>query len=137
MICGGGRLPDNDGYFVQPTAFADVTDDMTIAREEIFGPVMSVLDFDTEEEVVERANATEFGLSAGVFTKDLTRAHRVIGNLEAGSCWINTYNLAPVEAPFGGVKASGVGRENSKEAINHYSQVKSVYVAMGPVDSPY
>lgn len=137
LICGGQRWAESEGYFVEPTAFADVTDDMTIAREEIFGPVMSVLDFDTEEEVIARANATEFGLSAGVFTKDLTRAHRVIGQIEAGSCWINTYNLAPVEAPFGGVKASGVGRENSKEAIHHYSQVKSVYVAMGPVDSPY
>ena len=122
LICGGQRLANNDGYFVEPTVFADVTDDMTIAKEEIFGPVMSVLDFDTEEEVITRANATEFGLSAGVFTQDLTRAHRVIGSLEAGSCWINTHNLAPVEAPFGGVKASGVGRENSKEAINRYSQ---------------
>lgn len=137
LICGGKRWAGSDGYFVEPTAFADVTDTMTIAREEIFGPVMSVLDFDTEEEVIERANATEFGLSAGVFTKDLTRAHRVIGLLEAGSCWINTYNLAPVEAPFGGVKASGVGRENSKAAIEHYSQIKSIYVAMGPVDAPY
>jgi len=96
-----------------------------------------VLDFETEDEVIARANATEFGLSAGVFTRDLTRAHRVIGQLEAGSCWINAYNLAPVEAPFGGSKMSGVGRENSKAAIEHYSQVKSVYVGMGPVEAPY
>ena len=84
-----------------------------------------------------RANATEFGLSAGVFTRDLSRAHRVVARLEAGTCWINTYNLAPVEMPFGGVKASGVGRENAKAAIQHYSQLKSVYVATGPVDAPY
>jgi betaine-aldehyde dehydrogenase len=136
LICGGERV-DRPGYFIAPTVFADVTDDMVIAREEIFGPVMSVLDFETEEEVIERANATEFGLSAGVFTRDFTRAHRVIGALEAGSCFINSYNDAPVEAPFGGVKASGVGRENSKEAIKHFSQVKSVYVRMGDVEAAF
>ncbi len=133
----GGKLADREGYFIEPTIFADVTDDMTIAREEIFGPVLSVLDFETEEEAVARANDTEFGLAAGVFTADLTRAHRVSAAFEAGTCYINTYNLAPVEAPFGGVKASGVGRENSKEAIKHYSQVKSVYVAMTPVEAPF
>ncbi len=136
LICGGKRA-EMDGYFVEPTVFADVTDGMTIAREEIFGPVMSVLDFDTEEEVIARANDTEFGLSAGVFTKDFSRAHRVIGKLEAGSCFINSYNDAPVEAPFGGVKASGVGRENSKEAIKHFSQVKSVYVRMGDCEAAF
>ena len=136
LITGGARL-EREGYYLQPTVFADVSDDMVIAREEIFGPVMSVLDFEDEADVIKRANDTEFGLSAGVFTSDLTRGHRVIAALEAGSCFINTYNLAPVEAPFGGVKASGVGRENSKLAIEHYSQMKSVYVAMGPVDAPF
>ena len=110
---------------------------MTIAREEIFGPVLSVLDFDTEEEVLARANDTEFGLAAGVFTADLTRAHRMVAGFEAGTCYINTYNLAPVEAPFGGSKLSGVGRENSKAAIEHYSQIKGVYVAMGDVEAPF
>ncbi|MDI3336185.1 betaine-aldehyde dehydrogenase [Defluviimonas aestuarii] len=137
LITGGGRGPVNSGFYLEPTVFADVTDEMTIAREEIFGPVMAVLDFEDEEEAVTRANATEFGLSAGIFTRDLTRAHRVIAELQAGSCWINAYNLAPVEAPFGGVKQSGVGRENSKAAIEHYSQVKSVYVGMGAVEAPY
>ncbi len=140
LIAGGDTLSlqgMEGGYFIEPTVFTDVTDDMRIAREEIFGPVMSVLAFDNEEEVIARANDTEFGLSAGVFTRDLSRAHRVIAQLQAGSCWINTYNLAPVEAPFGGVKRSGVGRENSRAAIEHYSQIKSVYVATGPVDSPY
>ncbi|WP_333827424.1 betaine-aldehyde dehydrogenase [Pararhodobacter sp.] len=136
LVTGGARL-NGPGCYVQPTVFADVTDAMTIAREEIFGPVMAVLDFDTEEEVIARANDTEFGLSAGVFTRDLTRAHRVVGQLEAGTCWINAYNLAPVEAPFGGSKMSGVGRENSKAAVEHYTQIKSVYVGMGPVDAPY
>ena len=136
LVCGGKRI-ERDGYFLEPTVFADVTDDMTIAREEIFGPVMAVLDFDTEEEAITRANETEFGLSAGVFTSDLTRGHRVIAQMEAGSCFINSYNDAPVEAPFGGSKNSGVGRENSKAAIEHYSQMKSVYVRMGAVDAPF
>ena len=136
LVTGGNRM-DGDGFFLEPTVFADVTDDMTIARDEIFGPVMSVLDFDTEEEVLARANATEFGLAAGVFTADLTRAHRMVAGFEAGTCYINTYNLAPVEAPFGGSKLSGVGRENSRAAIEHYSQLKGVYVAMGDVEAPY
>jgi len=137
LICGGGRGDLNSGFYVQPTVFADVTDDMTLAREEVFGPVMAVLDFVDEEEAVTRANATEFGLAAGVFTADMTRAHRVVGQLQAGTCWINAYNLTPVEGPFGGVKLSGVGRENGKAAVEHYTQIKSVYVGMGPVDSPY
>ena len=136
LVCGGERSAAGE-CFVQPTVFADVTDSMTIAREEVFGPVMAVLDFDTEAEAVARANATEFGLAAGVFTADLTRAHRVIGALQAGTCWINAYNLTPVEAPFGGVKSSGVGRENGHAAVEHYSQIKSVYVGMGSVDAPY
>lgn len=137
LVTGGGRGMENSGWFVQPTVFAEVTDDMEIAREEVFGPVMAVLDFDDEEEVIRRANATPFGLAAGVFTRDLARAHRVIGAVEAGTCWINTYNTTPVEAPFGGVKMSGVGRENGHAAIEHYSELKSVYVSLGPVDVPY
>ncbi|WP_062763091.1 betaine-aldehyde dehydrogenase [Falsirhodobacter sp. alg1] len=133
LITGGGA----SGAFVQPTVFADVTDGMTLACEEVFGPVMAVLDFEDEDEVVARANATEFGLAAGVFTADLTRAHRVVAALQAGTCWINAYNLTPVESSFGGVKLSGVGRENGKAAIEHYTQLKSVYVGMGPVDAPY
>jgi betaine-aldehyde dehydrogenase len=136
LICGGERL-DCDGFYLEPTVFADVRDDMTIAREEIFGPVMSVLDFNDEADVIARANDTEFGLSAGVFTNDLSRAHRVIAQLEAGSCFINSYNDAPVEAPFGGGKLSGVGRENSKAAVEHYSQMKSVFVRMGDVEAPF
>ncbi|WP_373356178.1 betaine-aldehyde dehydrogenase [Pseudoroseicyclus sp. CXY001] len=136
LVAGGKRL-EREGFFLEATIFADVTDDMTIAREEIFGPVMSVLDFETEDEAVTRANATEYGLSAGVFTRDISRAHRVIRSLEAGSCFINSYNDAPVEAPFGGVKASGVGRENAHAALEHYSQLRSVYVRMGDVEAPF
>ena len=125
------------GAFVAPTIFADCTDTMTIVREEIFGPVMSVLVFDDEEEAVARANATDFGLAAGVFTRDLARAHRVIADLQAGTCWINAYNLTPIELPFGGYKRSGLGRENSRAAVEHYTQMKSVYVNLGRVESPY
>ena len=136
LVHGGKRL-DGVGWFIEPTIFADVTDDMTIAREEIFGPVMSVLDFDTEEEVIARANGTDLGLSGAVFTADLTRAHRVVHAIDAGSLWINQYNLTPVEVPFGGMKGSGVGRENSKAAIEHYSQLKTVYVGMSPVEAAF
>jgi len=136
LVTGGARVGDT-GYFLQPTVFADVTDDMIIATDEIFGPVLSVLDFEDEADVLMRANATDFGLAAGVFTNDLKRAHRMVAGFEAGTCYINTYNLAPVEAPFGGSKLSGVGRENSKAAIEHYSQLKSVYVGMAPVEAPF
>lgn len=136
LVTGGAQI-DRNGFYMQPTVFADVTDDMIIAREEIFGPVMAVLDFEDEDEVMARANDTEFGLAAGVFTRDLTRAHRVAARFEAGTCFINTYNDAPVEAPFGGSKNSGVGRENSKAAIAHYSQLKSVFVRMDDVEAPF
>lgn len=133
LLCGG----TGEGAFIPPTVFTDASDEMSITRDEIFGPVMTTLVFHDEEEVIRRANATGFGLAAGVFTQDLSRAHRVVGRLEAGTCWINSYNLTPVEMPFGGVKLSGLGRENSAAAIEHYSQLKSVYVGMGGVDAPY
>ena len=136
LVTGGAAL-EGPGFWVAPTLFADVTDEMTIAREEIFGPVLSVLKFDDEAEAVARGNATEFGLSAGVFTTNITRAHRVIRQLQAGSCFINSYNDAPVEVPFGGSKLSGVGRENAKAAIEHYSQLKSVYVRMSQIEAPF
>ena len=140
VLVGGYRVVSGDlasGNFVAPTVFTDCHDDMAIVREEIFGPVMTVLAFDDEQEVIERANATPFGLAAGVFTRELTRAHRVIARLEAGTCWINQYNITPIELPFGGVKLSGLGRENGRAAIEHYTQIKSVYVAMGDVAAPY
>ncbi|MBT1516471.1 betaine-aldehyde dehydrogenase [Bradyrhizobium sp. SRL28] len=140
LLCGGGipRLQGFDcGLFVEPTIFADAKDSMTIAREEIFGPVMTVLSFRHEDDVIRRANDTEFGLAAGVFTCDLSRAHRVIAELQAGTCWINTYNRSPVELPFGGHKQSGIGRENALAALSHYSQLKSVYVETGNVVNPF
>ena len=132
MLCGG-RLMDpalSAGAFVLPTVFADCKDSMRIVREEIFGPVMSVLSFRGQDEVIERANATEFGLAAGVYTRDIARAHRVVARLQAGTCWINSYNLTPIEMPFGGMKQSGLGRENGRAALDHYTQLKSVYVAL-------
>ncbi len=140
IATGGGRPTDPAlaaGNFVEPTVFVDCDDQMAIVREEIFGPVMSVLRFDDEFDVVSRANDTEFGLAAGVFTRDLARAHRVAAALQAGIVWINNYNLTPIEVPFGGYGQSGIGRENSLAAIEHYTQLKTVYVEMGDVDAPY
>jgi betaine-aldehyde dehydrogenase len=140
ILTGGARVLNGEmakGFFVAPTVFDNCRDDMRIVREEIFGPVMSVLEFEDEQDVIDRANATEFGLAAGVFTNDLARAHRVIARLQAGTCWINHYNVTPIELPFGGVKMSGLGRENGRTAIEHYTQLKSVYVAKGDVDAPY
>jgi betaine-aldehyde dehydrogenase len=140
ILTGGARVLSGElgkGFFVAPTVFDNCRDDMSIVREEIFGPVMSVLEFEDEKDVIDRANDTEFGLAAGVFTNDLARAHRVIARLQAGTCWINHYNVTPIELPFGGVKLSGLGRENGRTAIEHYTQLKSVYVAKGDVDAPY
>lgn len=126
-----------NGYFVAPTIFTDCRDDMTICREEIFGPVMSVLTFEHEDEVVARANDTDTGLAAGVFTKDIRRAHRVIHRLQAGICWINAYGASPAEMPVGGYKLSGIGRENGLATLNHYTQLKAVYVGMNKLESPF
>ncbi len=134
LLCGGNSAtvaaPCEFGFYVQPTVFTDCTDTMTIVREEIFGPVMSILRFKDEDEVLSRANATDYGLAAGVFTRDLRRAHRVVAQLQAGICWVNNHNLAPVEIPFGGYKQSGLGRENSTAALDHYTQLKTVYIEM-------
>ena len=140
LLCGGEQVTVpgcEGGWFVRPAVFSGCDDAMSIVREEIFGPVMSVLTFDGEDEVVARANATEFGLAAGVFTRDLARGHRVIARLQAGTCWINNYNITPVEMPFGGYKRSGLGRENGTAALQHYTQLKSVYVELGDVACPY
>ncbi len=131
----GQRFDFANGSFVQPTIFDRCEDHMSIVREEIFGPVLSLLEFSNgeagEPEVIERANDTPYGLAAGVYTQDISRAHRVVARLQAGTCWINTYNITPVEMPIGGYKESGLGRENSPAAIEHYTQLKSVYVDLG------
>ena len=141
----GGFRPEKDfkgrdirsGNFQTPAIFTDCDDSMEICKEEIFGPVLSILSFDSEEEVIGRANNTPYGLAAGVFTNDIKRGHRVIHQLQAGTCWINNYNITPVELPFGAYKQSGQGRENSLAAIQQYTQLKSVYVELGNVESPY
>ncbi|MGB0468382.1 MAG: betaine-aldehyde dehydrogenase [Pontibacterium sp.] len=140
LLCGGQRVLDNGldkGAFVQPTVFADCRDDMPNVSDEIFGPVMSVLRFSDEEDVIERANASRYGLAAGVFTRDISRAHRVINRLQAGICWINTWGASPAEMPVGGYKESGIGRENGIESLYHYTQIKSVYVELGEIERPY
>lgn len=140
VLCGGERLTTGDfakGAFVAPTVFTDCRDDMTIVREEIFGPVMSILTYETEEEVIRRANDTDFGLAAGVCTNDLTRAHRIIHQLEAGICWINAWGESPAEMPVGGYKQSGVGRENGISSLAQYTRIKSVQVELGNYNSVF
>ena len=137
LLTGGQRISSLDGYFVEPTIFADCTDEMTIVKEEIFGPVMSILKFRDENEVILRANDTKLGLAAGVFTNDIRKAHRVIHQMQAGICWINAYGASPSEMPVGGYKLSGVGRENGVEALNHYTQTKSIYVGMAKLEGPF
>lgn len=138
LLCGGEVLKGkgfDHGAWVAPTIFTDCDDQMTIVREEIFGPVMSILSYDDEEEAVRRANATEYGLAAGVVTPDLNRAHRLIHRLEAGICWINTWGESPAEMPVGGYKHSGIGRENGVQTLQSYTQVKSIQVEMGQFQS--
>ncbi len=129
LVAGGEREPVNGrGYFVQATVFADVKNDMTIAREEIFGPVLAVIPFEGEDEAVAIANASPYGLAAGLWTKDLKRGHRVAHRLEAGTVWVNAYNRYDTATPFGGYKESGFGRDMGGEALDGYLQTKSVWI---------
>lgn len=140
VLAGGSRITEGEmakGCYVEPTVFTDCNDDMRIVQEEIFGPVMSVLVFDDEQEVIERANNTEYGLAAGVFTTSLNRAHRVIHQLEAGICWVNSWGESPAPMPVGGYKQSGVGRENGLETLHHYTRTKSVLIEMGDYPSAF
>ena len=127
---GGARHGDR-GYFIQPTVFTDVTDEMAIAREEIFGPVLSVLRFKDTEELVQRANATSFGLAAAVWTRDVAKAHAVAHRLRAGTVWVNCYDVFDPAAPFGGFKQSGFGRELGERGLDPYLETKTVTVSMG------
>lgn len=127
MLCGGGRYGDR-GYFVQPTIFADVQDGMRIAREEIFGPVMQILKFNSVDELLERANKTEYGLAASVFTRDIDKALYFSSGLRAGTIWINCYDVFGAQVPFGGFKMSGIGRELGEYGLQQYSEVKTVTV---------
>jgi aldehyde dehydrogenase (NAD+) len=130
LIAGGARadIGTGKGYFMQPTVFADVTPSMTIAREEIFGPVLAAIDFVDVDEAIERANDSIYGLAAGVWTRDIKKAHYVASRLKAGTVWVNTYNVYDTAAPFGGYKQSGFGREMSRYALDYYTQVKTVWV---------
>lgn len=128
---GGKRAeeePLKRGFFVKPTIFGNVADDMTIAKEEIFGPVICVMPFEDMDEVIERANATDYGLVAGVWTTDMGKVHRMIDELQAGTVWVNTYGNLSNSMPFGGYKQSGIGRENDRDAIDLYTQEKSVWI---------
>jgi len=140
LLAGGERVVDGayaNGAYVQATVFTDCTDDMAIVREEIFGPVMSILIYDDEDEVIRRANDTEYGLAAGVLTENISRAHRVIHQLQAGICWINTWGESPAEMPVGGYKQSGVGRENGLMTLQNYTRVKSIQVELGSYTSVF
>jgi aldehyde dehydrogenase (NAD+)/phenylacetaldehyde dehydrogenase len=133
LVAGGSRadIGTGKGYFMQPTVFADVTPAMTIAREEIFGPVLAAIEFADVDEAIARANDSIYGLAAGVWTKDIKKAHYVASRLQAGTVWVNTYNVYDTAVPFGGYKQSGFGREMGQHAIDYYTQVKAVWVDLG------
>lgn len=138
LLCGGARELSAEfakGAYVQPTIFTDCHDEMRIVQEEIFGPVMSILSYETEDEVIQRANHSIYGLAAGVVSNEINRAHRIIHQLEAGICWINTWGESAAEMPVGGYKQSGVGRENGMSTLAHYTRIKSVQVEMGEYSS--
>jgi acyl-CoA reductase-like NAD-dependent aldehyde dehydrogenase len=130
LLAGGGRadIGTGKGYFLEPTVFGGVTSSMTIAREEIFGPVLAAIDFSDVDEAIARANDTSYGLAAALWTRDIKKAHHVARKLQAGTVWINTYNAYDTAAPFGGYKQSGFGRELGMHALEHYTQIKSVWV---------
>lgn len=125
MLCGGNRVGDR-GFFIEPTVFANVSNDMKIAQEEIFGPVMSIIKFKDIDEVIDLANSTMYGLAAGVWTKDITKAHAIANNVRAGTIWVNCYHVFDAAAPFGGFKQSGMGRELGEYSLEHYTEVKTV-----------
>ncbi len=138
LACGGVQLTDNgmeNGAFMRPTLLVDVTNDMRVAQEEIFGPVAVIIKFSTEQEVIDMANDSPFGLAGAVWTRDINRALRVARAIETGRVWVNTYNKLPAGAPFGGYKTSGIGRETHKVLLDHYTQMKSIMINMSETPS--
>jgi aldehyde dehydrogenase (NAD+) len=129
LVCGGSRVGDR-GYFIQPTVFSDVRDDMKISQEEIFGPVMSIIPFKSLDEVIERANRTTYGLAAAVWSRDIGKAHAVANGVRAGTVWVNCYNVLDTRAPFGGFKQSGIGRELGEYGLQQYTEIKTVTVKL-------
>jgi len=127
----GGERHGNEGYFIQPTIFSGVSDDMKIMQEEIFGPVCSISKFETEDEVIKSGNESTYGLASAVHTTDLNTAIRVANKLKAGTVWVNSYNMLSYQVPFGGYKESGIGRELGKYALANYTQIKSVRIRLG------
>jgi aldehyde dehydrogenase (NAD+) len=130
-LLSGGKRVGSKGYFIQPTIFSGVKDNMRIAKEEIFGPVMNILKFKDVDEVVQRGNKTFYGLAAAIWTKDITKAHRLANSLRAGTVWVNCYDVFDAAAPFGGFKMSGIGRELGEYALSLYTEVKTVYINLG------
>jgi aldehyde dehydrogenase (NAD+) len=129
LVAGGNRWGDR-GYFIEPTVFCDVQDDMKIAEEEIFGPVLSIIKFKDLDDVVERANRTMYGLAAGVWTQDIGKAHAIANAVRAGTVWVNCYDVFDAAAPFGGFKQSGIGRELGEYGLQQYTEVKTVTVKL-------
>ncbi len=139
LVLGGqpAKRPEcGEGLFIEPTIFAEVDNKMRIAQEEVFGPVLSVIDFEDEEDALRIANDTRYGLGSGIWTSDLKRAHRVAARIQAGSVWINTYRMTSQLSPFGGYKRSGIGREGGAEMLKSYTQTKSIWLDLNP-EYPY
>lgn len=131
ILTGGGRPATIDkGYYIEPTIITDLTDQDRCVREEIFGPVVTVLPFDTEDDVISRANDTNYGLGATIWTNDLRRAHRVAGQIESGIVWVNTWYLRDLRTPFGGMKHSGIGREGGAHSFEFYCEVSNVTIKL-------
>jgi aldehyde dehydrogenase (NAD+) len=126
----GGRRAAETGYFIEPTVFADVDNSMRIAQEEIFGPVLGVIKFKTEDEAVQIANGTNYSLAAGLWTRDITRAHSLTPQIRAGTVWVNTYGPTDIRLPWGGARDSGLGRERGEAALEIYTEPKAIWIAL-------